>query len=274
MAAELRGILPGVEIAPDPEPEAQPIVIVETERGVTVEVAGSRRAFEDPERRCSERASQAGVFIALMLDPLRLPPSPPAQPPKSTPPPAPSAPAAPPPVPEAGPEARQVFAVGPAFLLAPSSGLGETPLGLGLGARWRWGSALALSSGFSYLSTTTLHYDRAEARERLLALDVGASWGVARASWAAGGELSAVLAPANVGGEHLATTHSAWRVEWGARVAFWGEWWLARRIGLFVSEFALVWPRPLELNVGGIGEVGHTPAFWLGTQLGLVWRVD
>jgi len=265
-------MLPGVEIASEPAPDAEPIVVAETERGLTVEVAGAKRTFEDAERRCSERASQASVFIALTLDPLRLPPAPPPRPrPPAAPPPA----TAPAPAPSRGAaKTPLVLLAGPGLGVAPRAAPRETPLAVGLGARLRWGGGLALSGGIGFWSSTTLHYARADARERLLVFDVGVSWGVRRPAWGLSAELSPVVAPAYVRGEHVEHTRAGWRLEWGARAALQGEWWLARRVGVFVSESALFWPRPISLNVGGLGDVGHTPSLWLGTQLGLVARVD
>ncbi|HVY26219.1 MAG TPA: hypothetical protein VHB79_06685 [Polyangiaceae bacterium] len=280
VAAELRGILPDVEVAPEPQPDAVPVVVVESERGITVKVAGAQRVLDDAEQRCAERASQAGVFIALMLEPLRLPPAPPRAPPVVAPAPvrAPHEVAAKPR--EVAAKPREVapiplvLAAGPGFALAPGSVLGGTPLAVGLGARLRWGNAWSLSGGIGFWSTTTLHLAQADARERLLAFDLGLSWGVRRATWGLSGELSPVVAPAYVRGEGIEHTRAAWGIEWGARAALGAEWWLARRLGVFLSETALLWPRPLSLNVGGVGDVGHTPALWLGTQLGLVVRVD
>lgn len=271
-------MLPSVEVASESSADAQPIVVVETERGISVGVAGAQRAFNDPEQRCGERASQAGVFIALMLDPLRLPPTPPPRPEPASPPPPQPAPVPEPaharPVPRTEAASQLNLAAGPGFWLAPATALRETPLAVGLGARLHWGKALRLTGGIGFWSTTTLHYAQADARERLLAFDLGLSWGIRRPAWALAAEVSPVVAPAYVRGEHVEHTRAGWRVEWGARAALVAEWWPARRFGIFVSESALFWPRPISLNVGGLGDVGHTPALWLGSQLGLVGRVD
>jgi hypothetical protein len=273
LADQLAGMLPSIQFVAEPEATGERVVVVEDERGLSVEVAGSRRYIQDVERRCSERASQAAVFIALMLDPLRLPPKAVAehaqrsepQPKRELP-----APAAVPP-----PATVPVFvAIAPALYVAAVSQLRSTPLALGAGARWRWGRAFSLIAGLGFLSSTTLHFDRADARERLFVLDAGASWGVWRRQGGFGVELSPVLAPAQVRGENLQRARAGWRLEWGARAAVLGELRLSRRLGLFAAESALVWPRPLALQVGGIGEVGHTPWLWLGSQLGLVLRVD
>lgn len=294
LADALHGVLPSVVVVPAVA-GAERIVVVEDERGITVEVAGSRRFFAETEQRCSERASQASVFIALMLDPLRLPATKPrgersepagAQPSEAT------RAGAKPPVVEPAVEkpavaptgdsarssatggSRTVLAAAPSLQIAPASGLGTTPFALGFAARFRTGRALSLCGGLNFTSTTTLSYPRAEAREKLLALDVGGSWGIWHAGWGLGAELSVVAGPAAVHGENIEQVRSAWGVEWGGRAAFFGEWWPADHLGLFLAESALLWPRPISLHIGGVGEVGHTPSFWLGSQLGLVVRVD
>ena len=270
LAEELRGMLPSVEVTEPETPGSEPIVVVEDERGLSVEVVGSRRYFEDVQGRCGERASQASVFVALMLDPLRLPPAAPRrEPPAPTPR---RAPQLPPPARVA--HSRTILSLGPSLQVAPATDLEAAPLALGVAARLRRGRALLFTAGVGFLSTTTLHFARADARERLLALDAGIGWGVWRGNGGFVAELSPVVAPALVQGEHLERTRSRWGLEWGVRAALTGEWWLSRQLGLFASESGLWWPRPISLSVGGIGDVGHTPAFWLGSQLGLVVRVD
>ena len=87
-----------------------------------------------------------------------------------------------------------------------------------------------------------------------------------------GAELSFVAAPAYLNGRNLERTAGGFRVELGARAAGVVRWWATERIGLFASESALFWPRPVALSVGNVGAVGHTPRVWLGAQLGLVLK--
>ena len=261
VARQLNRILPALSVSPADSPQLADVVLAEDATGMTVAFRDTQRHFEDSERRCQERASQAAVFIALVLDPLRLPPAPPSRP------------AAP--LPRAA-TARQTgleLELGPSLWFAPGSGLETVPLAGGGGLRLNWGSAVALTGGAGVLSTTTLRYPEASARELLLPLDLGAR--LATQTWPVnfGAELSFTFAPARLSGQNVDRAKSGWRVELGVRAALFATWWLSDRIGVFLSESALVWPHPVRLTLGGVGDVGATPSTWVGSQLGLALKI-
>jgi hypothetical protein len=238
-------------------------VIEEEPTRVSVELDGAERVFVDEGGGCDERASQIAVWLALMLDPLRSPPAPRAADDAAK-------PAALAPV----PRAPFVLEIGPNLAVAPGSGASPAPLAGGGGVRFAWGHRLALSGGFAVLSSTTLHYARADAAEQWFPFDLGARVVLARGSWDAALEASAVVAPAYLEGRALDSTKSGFRVELGARGALLARWWLGERVGLVFSEAVSWWPNPVSLRVGGVGEVGHTPPFWLHTQLALALKIN
>ncbi len=256
VAMELRTILPALDVTTTSAATAD-VVLAESEAGVSVTVLGAQRDFADPARQCEDRAKQAAVFIALTLDPLRLPAIIPV----------PAAPAVSP-LPVAWD-----LEVGPMLAVSPWSTLVTTPISGGGSLRLRWGRLLSLTAGATVLSSS-LEYPNARARELLIPLDAGGRVTWAANSWDVAFELSASLAPAHLRGEGLDLTESGWRVELGARSALLARWWITRRLGVMVSESGLLWPRPVRLKVGGVGEVGRTPSFWLGSQLGLVLRLN
>jgi hypothetical protein len=267
VASELRRIFPTSDVTTALEPGApNDVMLKEQSGGVTVDWSGSQRIFDDPGRRCPERARQIAVIVALMLDPLRLP----AVPPQAVPP-VPAPVPVPVPLPPPAAPARVALAVGPSLYLAP--GQAGVPLAGGAGARLIWGRDLSLSVGAALLSPATLHYAEADARELMLPLDAGVRFTQSVSHWEFGGEASLAAAPAYFRGQALSRSEAGFRCELGARLAVLASLWLTERVGLFASEGALFWPRPIALTVSRVGEVGHTPNAWLGTELGLVLKL-
>ncbi len=207
-------------------------VIDENPSGFTVTIAGQKRSFEDPLQRCSERVQLAAVFIAIVLDPPRfqdatLEVSPPTTAVRSTTPPA-----------------RLDLEIGPALQTAPRSGLGSTPTVAGLGLRARWGGAVSLSGGLAGWMPTTLRYPEADARAVWIPLDIGLRFTLSAAQWDAGAELSFVSAPLHVTGQDLSPSESVWRVEMGGRAALLSRFWEAERVGVYLSIYGILFPRP------------------------------
>jgi hypothetical protein len=260
---ELHRILPTLEVSHDVA-RARTIAIREEATRVSVELDDAERVFVDEGGGCDERASQVAVWLALMLDPLRSPPAPVAPKKDSGP--------SPPLV--ATPQAPFALEIGPNFAVALGSGSSPTPLAGGGGVRFAWGRSLALSGGFAVMSSTTLHYARADAAEQWFPFDLGARLVLLRASWDAALEASAVVAPAYLEGRALDVTKGGFRVELGARGALLARWWLGERVGLVFTEAATWWPNPVSLRVGGAGEVGDTPPLWLATQLALALKIN
>jgi hypothetical protein len=163
------------------------------------------------------------------------------------------------------------LAIGPSLYLAP--GQAGVPLVGGAGARLIWGRDLSLSFGATLLSPAILHYAGADARELMLPLDAGLRFTQFVSRWELGGEASFAAAPAYVRGQALSRSEAGFRCELGARLALLASFWLTEQVGLFASESALLWPRPIALTVSRVGEVGRTPGAWLGAQLGLVLKL-
>jgi hypothetical protein len=259
---ELRRLFPAIDVATaSDQPGEGDAVVQEQPDGFTVALSEFRRYFEDPAARCAERAQMAAVFIAIALDPPRLP-SVPAEPPPS---PAPPDSGAAPPALE--------LELGPVLQFAPGAGTQNVPLALGGGGRMRWGRTVSLSLGAALWSARALRYPQAEAAALWLPLDLGVRVMRAEGGWDAGVEASLVVAPVRLQGANLPLSAGGWRTEIGGRGSAILRRWLGDRVGVFACAYAVTMPRPYTLRVVGVGEVGNTPTLWLGGVVGVSFRI-
>ncbi|MEA2696820.1 MAG: hypothetical protein QOI66_1091 [Myxococcales bacterium] len=268
VAQALQRLFPTMEIstAPDGDNVGGPgdAILQENAGGLLVRLSGSRRYFEDPTQRCADRTRLTAVFLAVVLDPPRF--SAPAPPQLPAPAPAQSlAPALP---------RSWELELAPAFQVAPGAGLAAVPLAGGGGLRLLWGRTVRLSVGSGVLSSSTLHYQRADAHALWIPIDVGARLTLAGPRWDAAVEASLIVAPVHLSGSGLTPTESGWRAEIGERTAVLVRLWLTKRMGFFASIYDFGWPQGIRLTVAGTGDVGQTPRFWLGAQGGLVARLN
>lgn len=261
---ELQRLFPSIDVTTGADagfPDAA--VLEEQSGGFWVTLAGFRRYFDEPGQRCAERAQMAAVFIAIALDPPRFP-EPLGEPP------------APPPPPTSEPLAPRhlELEVGPTLSLAPGAGTRAVPVAAGAGVRGHWGRTVSLTFGAG-VATAPLRFQQSDARAVWLPFELGArvTHVGAAARWDGGAELSLVVAPVHFEGVGLSPSWSSWRAELGARGAAFARLWVADRVGIFASFHGLLWPRPYTLRVSGLGQVGETPGFWLGAQLGVAIRI-
>lgn len=266
VAQELQRLFPTMEISTAPEGgDAGDAILEENAGGLLVTLSGSRRYFDDPIHRCADRTRLTAVFLAVVLDPPRF----------SAPPAAPQ-----PPVPAPGqsqastPRRSWELELAPAIQIAPGAGLASLPLAGGGGLRLLWGRTVRLSVGGGVLSSSTLHYQQADARALWLPIDVGVRLTLGGPRWEGAAEASLVVAPVHLSGSGLTPTEAGWRAEIGERTAVLGRLWLTSRVGFFVSIYDFGWPQGVRLTVAGTGDVGQTPRFWLGAEAGVVVRLN
>jgi hypothetical protein len=244
-----------------------------------VSVAGQERPFTDPPRECTERARNAAVFVALVLDPPALPALPTPAPPAPGPPPAPpvhEAPRAPaPPSAERpAPEGRLLLDASPIVGLAPGSGAQNLPVAIGaaLGLRWRRAPYVGLSVGA--FAPTLLRFQSAEARATRFPLDLSVGVAAGGRPWEVAAELGPSATILSLRGDNLDNNKRQVRLELGARAAVALRFWLREKNALFLSFETTWFPRPYALEIRPQEHVGTTPPWWLGASIGVSFEIE
>lgn len=235
-----------------------------------VRVDAEVRVFRDPERACTERARSSAVFIGLVLDPPLLPEAPAPKP--STP--VKGGDVHPPPEKKPRPASHLVLELGPLLQTAPLSDSEQLPLAGGFGARLAWGKTWGGALGAAFLLPTRLHLPAADARVVWLPFDLSLrlTQGGPALSWSA--ELGPELALLFATGEGVDNPRTSTRVELGARGAVSLSWGMGSHVGAFVTLFSELRPKPYDFRVNPDVASGSSPAWWLGSSLGLSLRSD
>ena len=231
-----------------------------------VEIAGRERVFSDSERDCTERARQAAVFIALVLDPplvadRSLVETPPEKP----------APIVTPSRPRSGPNLD--LELGSFFQSSPAAAERSAALAGGVVARARWRQSFYLSAGAG-VSPGSLHFADVDARAWWFPIDVAAGFAYRSSSFEIAADLGPALTILSITAENLDRAESNVRLDVGGRASLGGRLWLSEKIALFVSAQTMVFPHPYRLVIEGQGDVGATPGLWWGGTLGFVTRLD
>jgi hypothetical protein len=249
---------------------ATQVKLTDSGEELEVRVGPEVRVFRDPGRACTERARSSAVFIGLVLDPPLLPEAPE---------PKPSAPAkvaaTPPPTePKPRPSAHLVLELGPLLQAAPISDSAQLPLAGGFGGRLAWGKTWGAAFGAAFLLPTRLHLPAADARVVWLPFDLSLrlTQGGPALSWSA--ELGPELALLFATGEGVDNPRTSTRVELGARGAVSLSWGMGSHVGAFVTLFSELRPKPYDFRVNPDMASGSSPAWWLGSSLGLSLRSD
>jgi hypothetical protein len=246
-----------------PETNAD-VSIVDDGAEFRVIVAGFEKSFSDPERACGERAREAAVFVALVLDHAA----------GSSRPSAPAALAPPPPPPEDesdhAPRPPIDLAFGPAFEVAP----GAAPFAPGLELRLRHGQWPSLSLGLSGFLPATLDFGPVRADASWFPVDVSVGLVAKRNDLELSWDLGPGAALVSIKGRDLDNSERSVRLELGARTALSARWWLGRQMGVFVSSHVTLLPHPYPVNVEPLGRAGTTPAFWVGGAVGVALRLN
>lgn len=235
----------------------------------------SVHVYRDAERSCEHRARVAAVFVVLTLAPpdllpdsRQLPPPPPPQPPAP-----PAVVPTPPPPPVAAPEPHRfrvelssLVDAAPAYLDAP----GIVALGGELRAVWGAGRMAAVAAA-GFEPRATFELDGLTARQMRVPFDIGGRLSATHWSWATlSGELSLAGAWFRATATNTAAPRSESRLDLGARAG------VMLRVGGPDARFSPVlgvhtifFPRQYDVTLTPQGEIGHTPALWLGATAGV-----
>jgi hypothetical protein len=277
---ELKLLLPDTALRPSDDLAQADVTVVDRGSSFSVNVRGQRRRFRDTTRDCLERARHVAVFAVLIIDPLRVPrhdvddaEEEPAETPQK-----PGivavSPAQPAPAPSL-PSRSNGFdlSLGPLAQVAAKSDAARSAQARGLGLRLRYGGAIGGTLGIAGLLPTSLHFRDAEARATWLPFDLGLSLSELVSNWELSLDVSLAAALLLVKGQALDATQQATRLELGGRAGVGLRYWATRRAGVFGGLSGSWFPKPYELQVEGLGAVGHTPTVWIGGSLGAVIRL-
>jgi hypothetical protein len=255
------------ESAP-PLPEDAAIADQGSEFRITI--AGQERSFVDTARSCAERAQNAAVFVALVLDPPMVAE---AAAPETAPPP-------PPPVAHLPEKPRQAvpittmsppswdFTLKGLLLIAPASNDRQTAVAGGLGAWLRGQHAIHVAFGAGVLKGA-LAFDDVTADAWWIPLDLALGFAGRAGAWELAGEIGPNASILSITGRDLRDARSQIRLEVGARAAGSLRFWLSQKFAPFLSAEGVFRPIPYALRINPQGEVGQMPSFWVGGAAGL-----
>lgn len=235
-----------------------------------VGIAGQERAFVDPARSCAERAQNAAVFVALVLDPPMVadaPPPEPAPPPPPPPAPAPEKPRAAPPI-TATSTPSWDFTLKGLLMVAPAASQRPAAVAGGLGL-WLRGQHLVHVAFGAGLLKGALSFDDAKADAWWVPLDVALGFAGRTGAWELAGEIGPNASLLSIAGRDLRDARSQIRLEVGARAAGSVRFWLSQKFAPFLSAEGILRPIPYALRIEPQGEVGQMPSFWFGGAAGL-----
>jgi hypothetical protein len=219
-----------------------------------VELDGRERTIEDPERRCPERARTTAVFVFLTLEPPAMS------------------------VPE--PSAKKPFSIqlqiGGLFQAAPrgepnnSLFVGGGELRLAIGARYL--AAVLAAGGTSPAEMRFSSIPPGKVRLIQIPFDIGVRAFLERRRFFGAIDLSVAIAASIYDALGVPGAIQRTRLDLGARLGIlaarqWG------RLGGFLGIHAVVYPRPYDLFVAPQGQLGSSPAFWIGATVGVLWKV-
>jgi hypothetical protein len=231
-----------------------------------------QKRFVDEARQCAARARAAAVFAMLILEPPRLPGEPVVAG-------AHRAPldegAAPPTRPSGRRRPRVLIELGGVVDAAPRTAPANSLVAGGASLRGAIGGRhLFAVVGLSGLSPVTLTLPGLRARVARVPLDLSLRAAFERGRCELAAELGVTATVLLTEGLDLASNDKATRLEFGIRTAFSLYVWLKARVAPFAAVQAVFVPRPNDLVVAPIGNVGTMPWAWLGGTLGAAVRFD
>ncbi len=252
-----------------------PIQLRDDGRSFHVLTQGGERSFDDVERRCSERARSAAVFIAVTLQrseqPMHVEAAALAEDPVS--------------LQRASVVQRSArpgrrwrlamealgrFEAGPRES-ASALATGGASLRVDVGAQFNR-LFVGATVGAAGEARTTLSVPGGSARLLRVPLDIGARVGFRRSWLEVGGDLGLSVGIVDVVGD-VAMSREAAGAEPGVRGAIWFRAWPSEVVGAVLSVEAVYVPRPHNIQLSDLGVVATLPPVWLSTSLGLVFRI-
>lgn len=227
-----------------------------------VDVGGDARDYSDDARDCPERARVAAVFAAVTMEPPEV-----SARSKTT--------ATAPPTVASGKESRrlQVRVGGSAEASREDSrevlGWGGELRAALVGQRW------GVEMGAGGQTPADVTWGSYQARITRFVFDAGARVTGQTGALAAGASVGLAASVFRLQGQGAGLTihDSGTRLDLGARLALFMAWRPDGKISPFVDLHASLWPRRYAVVVDGVGQVGNTPAVWVGATLGVAVRV-
>lgn len=258
-ALALRRIVPDIEIVT--EVRGLRVGLLDTGPEYEVTAGSLRRTFEDPGRRCEERARKAAVFVALALappaidDPVVAEPKPPA----------------PRPAPRDG--LRAQLELGALVDVAPRTG-SNTLVSGGAQLRVYLGSAhVGGVVGVAGSSPTNVALVGARAHLVRIPVDLLVRGQLPKRRVVLSADVGVVLTAQLSQGRGLSSSRYEKRLEVGLRVAAMVQYRALPRVAPFVALQLEYVPVPSEFVAAGAGVIGTSPSFWLSGVIGLAFKV-
>jgi hypothetical protein len=261
VGAALRVVLPDVVTTVVGGGETLRVELWDDGPAFRVTAGPQARDFEDVARRCGERANEAAVFVALVLEPPSIA----------------GAPSRPPP-PPAGPSPRRHATVvlgmaatmdGALAARAEQPIAGGGALELFVGNRFIGGVV-----GAAGLSPVTLQVTGARARLFRVPVVAAVRGQLRRGALGLALDLGLLMSFQITEGVDITPSLRETRLDLGLRVAAQVSWWLRPRVAVVAGAHFEWLPSPNDLLLAGAGTVGTTPSYWLGASLGVAVRLD
>jgi hypothetical protein len=114
-----------------------------------------------------------------------------------------------------------------------------------------------------------LQFDDAEADAWWFPIDVAVGFTAKSSAWELGAEIGPNASILSIVGQNLPQAERQVRLEVGLRASGWARFWFSKKFALFLSADGVFRPMPYALLIDPQGEVGQTPAVWLGASAGL-----
>lgn len=265
---QLMPLLPDTRVFLGPRESAETVWVADAGEEFRVKVRDVERVIANPVRDCEERARIAAVLVALVVDP-PLPAADSGTPEVHPPPPPP-----PPGPPPARSEAWEWTAtVGATVALAPGSEGSRTwgagPLVRGQLGRDGWEVALTAA----FVSPVRLDLESGGVRMTRAPLDLsgGLSWGGSVVRGVVGAGVAGDLL--HLEGTGVAEAQSSLRFDVGLRAHVGVRFRFGAKVWGVTEVSGTYFPRPYEFEVPPHGVVGHTPAYWLGATIGVLFEI-
>jgi hypothetical protein len=250
------------------------VVVADLGDRFIVSVGLVRKEFEDPDRRCDERARDAAVFAAFSIPRIQ------REPPKE---------AAHVTAPQQGTDRRpfgddggrglkvELDVSGTLVATAGADTTSSTPSGGAtlrgsIGYRRRR-ALVGAAIGVTASAPVSLKYGDAGSRVLRIPIDLSLHASYRSGRWEGGAEAGPVLSVLIVSGDGFVVNQQTVRPELGIRAGLFGLVWLTRRLAAVVAFDAVAIPVPYDVAVAPQGTVGQLPKVWLSASAGLALNI-
>jgi hypothetical protein len=229
-----------------------------------VTALGQTRQYADVARDCDERARVAAVFITLTINPpmFAMPKPPPPPPPRIV------APPQPPPSP--APVVPRWASVGVGARFDGGSPLGSMEIATGAELRGVWGrGSIGAVATVGVLAPTETKLTSVVVHEQRFPCSVGVIGRRALSRFEGAISAGLALVPFTLHGDGLAMPQGGTRLDAGARLALELRLLSSAWLSPFADVHAEYFPRPYDVGVDPVGDIGSTGRLWVGAAVGL-----